>query len=62
VITERCREAFDALKEAAQFFKNHYFPEDLGKSFFTRRKKKVPKFGCTDRGKTAYIAVRVENN
>jgi hypothetical protein len=36
-------------------------PEDLPKSFFTRRKKDVLEFEYTDSGKTAYIAVQVEN-
>jgi hypothetical protein len=37
-------------------------PEQLNKSFFTRRKKDVIVFGFGDSGKTASIAVQRENN
>jgi hypothetical protein len=37
-------------------------PEQLGKSFYTRRKKDVLSFDYTDSGKTAYLAVQVEND
>ena len=37
-------------------------PEQLNKSFFTRREKGVIAFGFGDSGKTAYIAVQIENN
>jgi hypothetical protein len=37
-------------------------PEQLTKSFYTRRKKDVVQFDFKDSGKTAYIAVQVENN
>ena len=36
-------------------------PEDLRKSFFTKRKKDLVQFEYGDSGKTVYIAVRVEN-
>jgi hypothetical protein len=36
-------------------------PEDLHKSFFTQRKKDVVEFDFGDSGKTAYLAVQVEN-
>jgi hypothetical protein len=37
-------------------------PEQLDKSFFTRRKKDVLHFNYEDSGKTAYIAVQIEND
>lgn len=37
-------------------------PDDLHKSFFTHRKKDMILFAYGDSGKTAYIAVQVENN
>ncbi|MDR0628130.1 MAG: hypothetical protein LBG24_00495 [Treponema sp.] len=36
-------------------------PEDLRKSFFTKRKKDVIEFDFGDSGKTAYFAVQIEN-
>ncbi|MDR2792397.1 MAG: hypothetical protein LBB61_01845, partial [Treponema sp.] len=36
-------------------------PEDLRKSFFTRRKKDVIAFDYADSGKTVYIAVQIES-
>jgi hypothetical protein len=36
-------------------------PEDLRKSFFTKRKKDVIEFEFGDSGKTAYFAVQIEN-
>jgi hypothetical protein len=36
-------------------------PDDLRKSFFTKRKKDVIEFDFGDSGKTAYFAVQVEN-
>ncbi|MDR2185082.1 MAG: hypothetical protein LBO80_05365, partial [Treponema sp.] len=36
-------------------------PEELTKSFYTRRKKNVIVFDYGDSGKTAYIAVQIEN-
>jgi hypothetical protein len=36
-------------------------PEDLRKSFFTRRKRDFITFDYGDAGKTAYIAVQIEN-
>ncbi|MHB9291053.1 hypothetical protein Holit_00125 [Hollandina sp. SP2] len=36
-------------------------PEDLGKSFFTKRKKDLIEFDYGDSGKTAYFAVQIEN-
>ena len=36
-------------------------PEDLRKSFYTKRKKDVIDFDFGDSGKTAYFAVQVEN-
>ena len=36
-------------------------PEDLRKSFFTKRKKDVLEFDFSDSGKTAYFAVQIEN-
>jgi hypothetical protein len=36
-------------------------PDDLRKSFYTKRKKDVIEFGFSDSGKTAYFAVQVEN-
>jgi hypothetical protein len=36
-------------------------PEELRKSFFTKRKKDVIEFDFGDSGKTAYFAVQVEN-
>jgi hypothetical protein len=141
VITEQCREAFEALTAQMRFFKSHYFllpplvnadlvnldlpihdthpsptgdptaevtvetylvgrhelgvrfvyvsgnpddrankgyrlwykvvppggeavsnPKQLDESFFTRRKKDVVRFDYEDSGKTAYIAVQVEND
>ncbi|MDR2509773.1 MAG: hypothetical protein LBC77_03915 [Spirochaetaceae bacterium] len=35
--------------------------EDLGASFYTKRKKDVMEFGTGDSGSTAYFAVQVEN-
>jgi hypothetical protein len=37
-------------------------PDDLRKSFFTRRKKDVIGFDYGDSGKTAYFAVQIEND
>ncbi|MDR2739123.1 MAG: hypothetical protein LBB68_04760 [Treponema sp.] len=37
-------------------------PEDLSKSFFTKRKKEVLKFDFGDSGKTVYMAVQLEND
>jgi hypothetical protein len=37
-------------------------PKQLDKSFYTRRKKDVVQFDYEDSGKTAYIAVQVEND
>jgi hypothetical protein len=37
-------------------------PDDLPKSFFTKRKKGVMKFEFGDSGKTAYMAVQIEND
>jgi hypothetical protein len=37
-------------------------PEDLTRSFFTRRKKDVVEFGYGDSGKTAHFAVQIEND
>ncbi|MDR2552118.1 MAG: hypothetical protein LBD31_02980 [Treponema sp.] len=36
-------------------------PEDLPKSFYTKRKKDVIEFDFGDSGKTAYFAVQIEN-
>jgi hypothetical protein len=36
-------------------------PEELGKSFFTKRKKDVMEFDYGDSGETAYFAVQLEN-
>jgi hypothetical protein len=36
-------------------------PEELRKSFFTKRKKDVIEFDFGDSGKTAYFAVQIEN-
>ena len=36
-------------------------PEELGKSFYTRRKKDLIEFDFGDSGKTVYFAVQVEN-
>jgi hypothetical protein len=36
-------------------------PDDLRKSFFTKRKKDVIEFDFGDSGKTAYFAVQIEN-
>ncbi|MDR3115126.1 MAG: hypothetical protein LBU25_06360 [Treponema sp.] len=36
-------------------------PEDLHKSFFTKRKKDVIPFDFGDSGKTAYLAIQIEN-
>jgi hypothetical protein len=36
-------------------------PEDLTKSFFTKRKKDVIEFGFNDSGSTVFFAVQVEN-
>ena len=36
-------------------------PDDLRKSFFTKRKKDVIEFEFSDSGKTAYFAVQIEN-
>jgi hypothetical protein len=37
-------------------------PDDLHKSFFTKRKKDVIEFDFGDSGKTAYFAVQIEND
>jgi hypothetical protein len=37
-------------------------PDDLRKSFYTKRKKDVIEFDFNDSGKTAYMAVQVEND
>jgi hypothetical protein len=37
-------------------------PDDLRKSFFTKRKKDVIEFEFGDSGKTAYFAVQIEND
>jgi hypothetical protein len=37
-------------------------PEDLRKSFYTKRKKDVIEFDYGDSGKTAYFAVQIEND
>jgi hypothetical protein len=37
-------------------------PEQLNKSFYTRRKKDVVQFDYGDSGKTVYIAVQIEND
>jgi hypothetical protein len=37
-------------------------PKQLNESFYTRRKKDVVRFDYEDSGKTAYIAVQVEND
>jgi hypothetical protein len=37
-------------------------PEDLHKSFYTKRKKDLIEFGFGDSGKTAWFAVQVEND
>jgi hypothetical protein len=37
-------------------------PKQLDESFFTRRKKDVVVFDYEDSGKTAYLAVQVEND
>ncbi|MDR2741035.1 MAG: hypothetical protein LBB98_02650 [Treponema sp.] len=37
-------------------------PDDLPKSFFTKRKKDVIEFDFGDSGKTVYMAVQVEND
>jgi hypothetical protein len=37
-------------------------PDDLRKSFFTRRKKDLIEFGYGDSGKTAWFAVQIEND
>jgi hypothetical protein len=37
-------------------------PEDLRKSFFTKRKKDVIEFEFGESGKTAYFAVQIEND
>jgi hypothetical protein len=37
-------------------------PDDLRKSFFTKRKKDVIEFGFGDSGKTCYMAAQVEND
>jgi hypothetical protein len=37
-------------------------PEDLPKSFFTRRKKDIARFDYGDSGKMVYLAIQVENN
>jgi hypothetical protein len=36
-------------------------PEELGKSFYTQRKKEVIEFGYTESGKRAYFAIQIEN-
>jgi hypothetical protein len=36
-------------------------PEDLNKSFFTKRKKDVIEFGFNDSGSTVFFAVQIEN-
>ncbi|MDR2096878.1 MAG: hypothetical protein LBP76_15350, partial [Treponema sp.] len=37
-------------------------PEDLRKSFYTKRKKDLIEFDFGDSGKTAYFAVQIEND
>jgi hypothetical protein len=37
-------------------------PDELRKSFFTKRKKDVIEFGFGESGKTAYFAVQIEND
>jgi hypothetical protein len=37
-------------------------PDELRKSFFTKRKKDLIEFEFGDSGKTAYFAVRIENS
>ncbi|MDR1491359.1 MAG: hypothetical protein LBT05_01360 [Planctomycetaceae bacterium] len=37
-------------------------PDDLRKSFYTKRKKDVIEFEFSDSGKTAYFAVQIEND
>ncbi|MDR1399317.1 MAG: hypothetical protein LBJ41_05280, partial [Treponema sp.] len=37
-------------------------PEELRKSFYTQRRKDLIEFDIGDSGKTAYIAVQVEND
>jgi hypothetical protein len=37
-------------------------PDELRKSFFTKRKKDVTGFEYGDSGKTAYFAVQIEND
>jgi hypothetical protein len=37
-------------------------PDDLHKSFFTRKRKEMINFDYTDSGKTAWMAVQIENN
>jgi hypothetical protein len=37
-------------------------PEELRKSFFTKRKKDLIEFDYGDSGKTAYFAVQIEND
>jgi hypothetical protein len=37
-------------------------PEELRKSFFTKRKRDVIDFDVGDSGKTAYFAVQIEND
>jgi hypothetical protein len=37
-------------------------PEELHKSFFTKRKKDLIEFDFGDSGKTAYFAVQIEND
>jgi hypothetical protein len=36
-------------------------PEELNKSFFTKRKRDVIEFGFNDSGSTVFFAVQVEN-
>jgi hypothetical protein len=60
---------FDVPRQAALIrdMKRRHFltppanPDDLRKSFYTRRKKDVIEFDVGDCGKTAYFAVQIEN-
>jgi hypothetical protein len=40
---------------------NWHIPDDLRKSFYTKRKKDVIECEFGDSGKTAYFAVQIEN-
>jgi hypothetical protein len=37
-------------------------PDDLRKSFYTKRKKDIIEFDFDDSGKTVYFAVQIEND